>query len=93
MKKLLLSIAVIAFIGIISVPVDSFATTNPTVVLDDPPTSKEANSTKTTTETTKETTQENATKSTEKDACKKDYSKDNCKKDMSKSSCCKKDKK
>lgn len=77
MKKVFLFIAVVAFLGIIAVPTYSVITINSSVVLDDPPKTKEV--------TEKETVKD------ENKKCEKKSDKENCKKVCSKEitkSCC-----
>lgn len=81
MKKLLVILAVVAFVGVMAVPAHSFVTNNPTIVLDDPPKTKEV---KTTDKDEKKATAET------KEAKKKSG---DCSDKMATKSCCSKDKK
>ena len=85
MKKLILLFAVVAFIGVLTVPAYSIITINSTVVLDDPPKTVEVNKAKT-------------EKTAKKETAKKEASKADCEKTKScdkatKTACCSQGKK
>ncbi len=81
MKKVFLFLAIVAFVTVIAVPTYSVITINSSVVLDDPP-------------KTKEVTKKEADKKEDKTAKKETKSKEDCAtKCATKTSCCSKDKK